>query len=639
MTRIRTSLLSAASAAVLMVTTAGGAGAALDLQSFAILGATTITNTGATTIIGNIGLDPGPAVTGFGSLTQTGSLYVDTAESSTAQTDLINLFNTQNAVASTHDLTGHDLGGLTLTAGVYNFDSSAQLTGTLILDAENNPNAVFIIQIGSTLTTASGSAVVLVNGALGKNVYFVVGSSATLGTGTTFAGQILALASITLNTDATIDCGAAWAHTGAVTLDSNGIIAPDATVCTVANGTLASVLGPTATENERAIANVLDVLLAAGTLPGTLATLLDLTPDELAAALDQLSGEGATAVAPSATEGMNSFLSTLFDNAFHDDTQAPQQGPSTVRALGYASERVASSGPVEALAPLDPSFAPGRWGVWAAGYGGYSTTQGDATIGSHNTSATTFGISAGFDQQVTAATTVGVALGGGRTNFAVADSLGSGSDSMLQAALYARTNLGRAYIAGAVAYSYNDITTERDIDLPTTPTHTTDHFSAAFAGNDVAGQVEVGYRLKWLIPYAAVRAQAFFSPAYSETATGTSGLGLSYAAQTTTALRTELGVRVAHAFPLADRARLTLTGRAAWAHDYGAASPMTAAFQSIPGDTFMVQGAAAARDSVLLSAGAELGFRNGWALAALFDSAFSTDSQMYSGTGRVSYRW
>lgn len=119
-------------------------------------------------------------------------------------------------------LTGQDLGGLTLVAGVYCFSSSAQLTGTVTLDAQGDPDAVFIFQIGSTLTTASGSNVNLVNGAQACNVVWQVGSSATLGTATTFRGNILALQSITLNTDATVE-GRALARNGAVTMDSNTV--------------------------------------------------------------------------------------------------------------------------------------------------------------------------------------------------------------------------------------------------------------------------------------------------------------------------------------------------------------------------------------------------------------------------------
>ena len=126
--------------------------------------------------------------------------------------------------ACTQDMTGQDLGGQTLTAGVYCFSSSAQLTGTLTLDAQGNPNAVFIFKMGSTLTTASASSVVLTNGASAGNVFWQVGSSATLGTTTSFAGNILALASITVTTGASVT-GRTLARNGAVTLDTNAVTA------------------------------------------------------------------------------------------------------------------------------------------------------------------------------------------------------------------------------------------------------------------------------------------------------------------------------------------------------------------------------------------------------------------------------
>jgi hypothetical protein len=123
------------------------------------------------------------------------------------------------------DLTGQDLGGLTLTPGVYTFSSSAQLTGALTLDAQNDPEAQWVFQIGSALTTASNSSVVSINnrGQPLCNIFWQVGSSATLGTTTAFEGHILALTSITLNNGSTILNGSALARNGAVTLDNNRI--------------------------------------------------------------------------------------------------------------------------------------------------------------------------------------------------------------------------------------------------------------------------------------------------------------------------------------------------------------------------------------------------------------------------------
>jgi len=175
-----------------------------------------------------VGVSPGSAITGFppGSITPPYTTHAGDAVALQAQNDLTTAYNTAAGLAPTQDLSGQDLGGLTLTAGVYFFSSSAQLTGTLTLDAQGDPNALFVFQIGSTLTTASGSTVMTINGGgadPGCNIFWQVGSSATLGTTTAFEGHILALTSITLNTGATILNGSALARNGAVTLDSNTI--------------------------------------------------------------------------------------------------------------------------------------------------------------------------------------------------------------------------------------------------------------------------------------------------------------------------------------------------------------------------------------------------------------------------------
>jgi hypothetical protein len=191
--------------------------------SFGVLAGSTVTNTGPSVVHGNVGVSTGTAVTGFppGTLVD-GTVHSDDALARQAQTDLGIAYDVVENESATDDLTGQDLGGLTLFAGVYNFDSSAQLTGNLILDALGDPGARFDFQIGSTLTTASASMVTLINGANANNVFFQVGSSATLGAGSVFTGNILALTSITLTTGATLD-GRALARNGAVTLDTNRV--------------------------------------------------------------------------------------------------------------------------------------------------------------------------------------------------------------------------------------------------------------------------------------------------------------------------------------------------------------------------------------------------------------------------------
>ncbi len=193
-------------------------------ESFAVLGGSTVTNTGTTIVTGNLGVSPGTAITGFPPGTVVGgTIHAGDAVAAQAQSDTTAAYNdlASQACTTTYGVPT-DIGGLTLVPGVYCFLSSAQLTGDLTLNAQGNPNAVWVFKIGSTLTTASNSSVLLINGAQSCNVFWQVGSSATIGTGTTFIGNILALASITLTTDATVS-GRALAQNGAVTMDSNTV--------------------------------------------------------------------------------------------------------------------------------------------------------------------------------------------------------------------------------------------------------------------------------------------------------------------------------------------------------------------------------------------------------------------------------
>jgi hypothetical protein len=181
-----------------------------------------VTNTGPTIVNGDLGVSPGAAITGFPPGLVTGTTHSADAAALSAQNSITTAYNALAGQACNVDLTGQNLGGLTLTPGAYCFSSSAQLTGTLTLNAQGNPGAVWVFQIGSTLTTASGSRVAFINGGQACGAFWQVGSSATLGTTTNFSGNILALASITLNTGAN-SSGAMFARNAAVTLDTNNV--------------------------------------------------------------------------------------------------------------------------------------------------------------------------------------------------------------------------------------------------------------------------------------------------------------------------------------------------------------------------------------------------------------------------------
>jgi hypothetical protein len=212
---------------LLPLLTAGAYAGTINLGTaggYAVLAGSAVTNTGSSVLIGDLGVGPGGcAVTGFPPGSVSGTINACNAASGQAKLDLTTAFNAAKGMSVTSTLTGKDLGGMTLTPGVYFFASSAQLTGTLILNNLGNPNAVFVFQIGSTLTTASSSSVIFSSTLNDPNVFWEVGSSATLGTTTKFEGNIIALTSITLNTGASIGCGSALAINGAVTLDNNTI--------------------------------------------------------------------------------------------------------------------------------------------------------------------------------------------------------------------------------------------------------------------------------------------------------------------------------------------------------------------------------------------------------------------------------
>jgi len=237
----RTGVMVATLAAAFLVVTAALAAEPKVLlgnaDPFAVLAGETITNTGATTITGSVGLDPGTATAGFGPGADNvtildGALHVDNLTAEGAKAALVTAYN-DAAGRSVTSTIATELGGSTLTGGVYDSESGTfEITGTLTLDGENDPDTVWIFQMGSTLLATGTSNVVFVRGAQACNVYWQVGSSATIEPAATFSGNILALTSIALQTGATVH-GRAFARNGEVTMDANTITR---SVCAPANG-------------------------------------------------------------------------------------------------------------------------------------------------------------------------------------------------------------------------------------------------------------------------------------------------------------------------------------------------------------------------------------------------------------------
>jgi uncharacterized protein with beta-barrel porin domain len=290
-------------------------------------------------------------------------------------------------------------------------------------------------------------------------------------------------------------------------------------------------------------------------------------------------------------------------------------------------------------APLAKVYEP-RWSVWASGFGGSQTTDGNAALGSNNTTSSFAGTAVGADYLFSPNTIAGFALAGGGTSFSVANG-GSGRSDLFQAGAYVRHTNGPIYVSAALAYGWQDITTDRTLTIAGL-----DHLRAEFNANAYSGRLEGGYRFvaPWtggigITPYAAAQFVTFDLPAYAEQAiVGTSNFALAYGAKAVTDVRTEFGFRTDKSFAVADGI-LTLRGRFAWAHDYDPDRSIAATFQALPGASFVVNGAAQASDSALTTASIERKWMNGWSAAATFEGEFSNVTASYAGKGVVRYAW
>ncbi|MEA2899241.1 MAG: hypothetical protein QOJ84_4856 [Bradyrhizobium sp.] len=372
------------------------------------------------------------------------------------------------------------------------------------------------------------------------------------------------------------------------------------------------------------------------------------------AGLTQISGEVATGTQQTTFDAMGLFMGLLTDlflagrgDPVTSSSTAPQFAEESDAANAYAandkprskSERDAYAAVYRKAPALADPFIQ-RWSVWAAGYGGSQTTDGNAVLGSNNTRSSIGGVAVGADYRFSPYTLAGFALAGGATNFSV-NGLGSGRSDLFQAGAFVRHNVGAAYFTGALAYGWQDITTDRAATIAGA-----DLLRANFNANAFSGRAEGGYRFAtpWiggigLTPYAAGQFVTFDLPAYAEQAiAGVNTFALSYASKSVTDTHSELGIRTDKSFAM-QNGIFTLRGRAAWAHDFNPDRNIAATFQTLPGASFVVNGAAQASDAALVTGSAEMKWLNGFSLAGTFEGEFSSVTRSYAGKGVVRYVW
>jgi autotransporter-associated beta strand protein len=394
--------------------------------------------------------------------------------------------------------------------------------------------------------------------------------------------------------------------------------------------------------NQQNVANTLTSFFnSTGGIPAAFAAL---SPAGLTAA----SGELGTGIFQSAINADSQFLNLMLDptvvgrsGGFAKAGSVAQFADSDEAA--YASMRPATAREREAYAmatkaPLLSSQPSSRWSVWSAGYGGSAEVGGNALVGSQDLTARVWGGAAGADYRISVDTLVGFALGGGGLNYSLANAMGSGSADLFQAGVYGRHNFGPAYVSAALAYGWHDVTTNRAVALAGL-----DQLQGRFKADTFSARFEGGYRFTTpmigITPYAAAQVTNVNLPNYSEVSLNGGGLfALNYASQSLTDARSELGLRTDKSYAMQNGV-LTLRGRAAWAHDYNPNRAVTALFQTLPGTSFVVNGARVDADSALVSGGAEMKWLSGFSIAATFDGEFSGNVTSYAGKGVFKYSW
>jgi outer membrane autotransporter protein len=412
---------------------------------------------------------------------------------------------------------------------------------------------------------------------------------------------------------------------------------PSNDVCiTLTPANLLSFLPPGLSTNALNVANAINGANT-GTPPLAFQNLFNLTPQQLGSALAQLTGEVSTGAQESGLQLMNSFITLLSPSGLGG-------GGGGGAAMPFAPERETFS-PELALAyakamPVKAAPAVPMYNSWAAGYGGTTSIAGDPTVvGSHDLRDRAGGVAAGIDVRIDPATVAGFALGGAGTSWSLSGGFGSGRSDAFQAGVYGSRQWGPAYLSGVLSFANYWASTDRYVTVAGT-----DHLTSSFDAFGIGGRAEGGYHVVTVpfgvTPYAAIQAQYFHTPAFSETAaSGSPQFALSFPEHNQTVTRTELGSWFDQTQLMSDGARLKLFARGAWAHDFNNTAALTTTFLGLPAAGFVVNGAQPPANLALATVGGEYRWPNRVSFAARFDGEFGSGLQTYTGMATVKYEW
>src|SRR5262249_18366337 len=341
-----------------------------------------------------------------------------------------------------------------------------------------------------------------------------------------------------------------------------------------------------------------------------------------------VSGEIATGAQQATFNAMDLFMGVMTDPFVPGRREdAPAGVPLGYAATGRSVPSIPTSATAESLAS--------RWNVWTAAYGGTRRTDGNSVLGSNDAMTGVGGMAVGADYRAAPNTLAGFAIGGAGTSFGVANG-GSGRADMFQAGSFVRQEAGTAYFKGALAYGWQDATTDRTLQI-----EGVDHLRGRFKADALSARIEAGSRIRTafaaITPYAAAQSTIAWLPGYAEQfLSGASTFSLAYGSKAAADSTLELGIRTDRTFALPS-ATLTLRGRLSWAHDLSPDRAAMTSFQTLPGTGFVVNGASAARDSALTTSAAEIHWLNGFSLAGTFEGNFSGVTQSYAGKAIARY--